>query len=68
MRSIARMADRLLGAVVPEVSAGACCSLDGTKYTNECYCRDGYVWDQTCTIGCTCKASCGACKKTSIEC
>jgi hypothetical protein len=68
MRMINKLADRLLSAVVPEITAGACCSLNGTKYTQECYCKGERVWFQHCQIGCTCKATCGACYNTGAQC
>jgi hypothetical protein len=68
MRSITRLADLLLGAMVPEVRAGACCGLDGTRYKAHCYCSGLYEWTRNCVVGCDCKATCTACYKTTTQC
>lgn len=59
MRMITKIADRLLSTVVPEITAGACCSLNGTKYVNLKCVRNGVGARQNCTIDCTCHAICG---------
>jgi hypothetical protein len=59
MKVIERVADALLGAVVPTVSAGACCGDNGMKYQNfRCY-GNGIGEVQTCQVTCNCGASCG---------
>jgi hypothetical protein len=68
MKVITRMADRLLGAVAPKITAGACCSESGQKYTTECYCRSSYVYAKNCVIGCFCQSTCGSCYRTNIQC
>jgi hypothetical protein len=67
---INRMADRLLTAVVPEISAGAskCCSKNGQSFGRECSCNDGRLIEQTCTYGCHCAVTCGPCRVTGIVC
>lgn len=68
-RLINRIADRLLTAVVPEISAGAkaCCSKYGTSIGVECSCN-GRVVEKTCTYNCTCGLVCGPCRLTGIPC
>jgi hypothetical protein len=68
VRLINRMADRVLAAVVPEISAGACCSMSGESYGKLCECTGSRVVEQTCTYGCHCKVTCGPCRLTGIPC
>ncbi len=69
MRLINRMADRVLAAVVPEISAGACCSKNGTKKVEECSCPpNGRLSEKTCTYNCSCALVCGPCRLTGIPC
>lgn len=68
MRLINRMADRLLTAVVPAISAGACCSKYKQSFGRECSCNDGRLIEQTCTYGCHCAVTCGPCRVTGIVC
>jgi hypothetical protein len=69
VRLINRMADRLLTAVVPEISAGAgCCSRSGESFGRLCECTGSRVVEQTCTYGCHCAVTCGPCRLTGIPC
>lgn len=68
MRVVAKAADRLLGLVVPGITAGACCSFSGRHFQQECSCTGGTVWIRNCTVTCTCGSSCGACFDSKISC
>lgn len=60
MQVINRMADCLLSAVVPRITAGACCPKDTTlKF---CYCV-GYqsAAYRYCSYNCSCQVICGGC-------
>ena len=65
MRFITPIADRLVSAVVPRVTAGACCPPD--PYTVTCTaCARNYahVWQKTvktCSYNCACQVFCGGC-------
>jgi hypothetical protein len=62
MRMIGIIADKLLGAVVPEIKAAACCTLSGKKYTQSCGClRNGVGLQQNCVVDCDCQGVCGSC-------
>ena len=66
MRLITRISDRLVGMVVPEITAGACCPPD--TYQQECYCRNLTIYAKYCSYNCACKVFCGACTNTYIGC
>ncbi len=67
MRIIRTMADRMLSAVVPTVTAAAiCCQPDPQVY--ECYCHNGVLYLKTCTPRCNCTLSCGPCYVSDIGC
>jgi hypothetical protein len=66
MRFVTSLADRVISAVVPGITAGACCPPD--NYREECYCRGSVVWAKNCSTNCACKAVCGACYRTNIGC
>lgn len=67
MRMIGLLADKLLGAVVPEIKAAACCGGAGTTFTESCGClRNGVGLQKTCVVTCTCGTSCGACHAVSV--
>lgn len=59
MHIINRMADRLLSAVLPEITAGACCPKD--TQISFCYCRHGHPWYRYCSYNCACQVICGGC-------
>jgi hypothetical protein len=63
MRIIANLADRLLSAVVPEITAGACCSDNGKTYYVKCdLCKEkGVGLEKKCVVNCYCHAICGPC-------
>ncbi|HEY2505888.1 MAG TPA: hypothetical protein VGI58_05190 [Streptosporangiaceae bacterium] len=63
MKVIGAIADRLLGIVVPEIKAGACCTLFGKSYNvscNECA-GNGIGLAKRCVVNCDCQAVCGGC-------
>lgn len=63
MKVIGKLADRLLSAVVPEISAGACCTESGQVYyvnCNECD-GNGIGLEKKCVVNCYCQGVCGAC-------
>jgi len=66
MRMIARMSDLLLGLVVPEITAGACCPPD--PWQQECYCRNHTIYVKTCSYNCACAVHCGSCSNSYIGC
>ena len=68
MRFLGVAADRLLGLVLPGVTAGACCIGFGTKSTESCGCGgNGIGLRKSCIVTCDCKLSCGACNiKVSV--
>jgi len=66
MRMIERMSDRLLGLMVPEITAGACCPPD--PWQQECYCRSHAIYAKSCSYNCGCKTFCGSCYNTYIGC
>jgi hypothetical protein len=66
MRIITRMSDRLLGLVVPEITAGACCPPD--PWQQECYCRNHTVYVKNCSYTCACAVHCGGCTNSYIGC
>lgn len=56
MRVVSKIADRLLGAVVPRIKAGACCPQDPTYHS--C----GYVgMVRVCVFNCACQLLCSNC-------
>ena len=62
MRAISKIADRLLSAVVPKITAGACCPKDTTRQF--CYYHpagSGIPWYRYCSYNCACQLVCGAC-------
>lgn len=59
MKVIGQIADRFLSAVVPDIAAGACCTLSGKKYTNTKCVKKGVGARQSCVVTCDCQASCG---------
>jgi hypothetical protein len=59
---LGHLADKLLGVVVPQISAAACCTLAGKKFTKDCGCvRNGVGSRRNCVVTCDCGESCGAC-------
>lgn len=69
MRILTEMVDRMLSAVVPEITAGACCSMNGQHYKSFCSCPCGkYQRQKNCIIDCACHGICGACYNTSTNC
>jgi len=68
VRIIATLADRLLGLMVPTVTAGACCPHD--PWVQECSCHESTetVWAKNCQYNCACQPVCGACYNTYIGC
>jgi len=66
VRAINRVADRMLGALVPKVTADAQCAI--YQWVQECYCRNNYVYDQSCETQYSCATVCGPCNRTNIEC
>jgi hypothetical protein len=71
LRFIAPIADRILSAIVPRATAGACCPPD--PYLVACTgCYRGYshqyVYEaKTCSYNCACQVSCGGCN-TLVPC
>ncbi len=62
MRIIGFVADKLLGAVLPQLKAAACCGASGSHFTESCGClRNGVGLQKSCVINCACITSCGAC-------
>jgi hypothetical protein len=59
VRIIGILADRLLGAVVPEITAGACCPQVGERYYNYKCVKKGVGAKQLCTVTCGCGKTCG---------
>jgi len=62
MQIINRMADRLLSAVVPSITAGACCPQDTTLQF--CYCVGNLgraAAYRYCSYNCSCQLICGGC-------
>jgi hypothetical protein len=67
MRMIGTMADRMLSAVLPKTTAAACIDVPAGNYYQECYCKNGTVWDKFCVSTCYGPA-CGSCTNTGILC
>jgi hypothetical protein len=66
MKMLGHLADKLLGAVVPQISASACCTGAGQTFTENCGCvRNGIGSRKTCVVTCFCTLSCGACQDFS---
>lgn len=69
MRLIAPIADRLLSAVVPRVTAGACCPPDTQQVACDgCGRTSQHLWMRawkTCSYNCACKLMCGPCVNRS---
>jgi hypothetical protein len=66
MQVINRMADRLLSAVVPKITAGACCPKDTTLQF--CYCVALlYAQYRYCSYNCSCQVVCGGCNVTEMH-
>lgn len=63
MKVLKIAADRLLGAFVPEITAGACCSDNGKVYYVSCGCssRKGAALEKRCVVDCYCHGICGPC-------
>jgi hypothetical protein len=66
MRLMERISDRLLGMVVPEITASAGCIPD--NYQVECSCKNGTIYAKTCSLNGACKQFCGSCYNTYIGC
>jgi hypothetical protein len=70
MRMITKIADRMLNAVVPEITAGACCPEN--KHYVSCGCRgpvgDSFLYRKLCVTSCDCVTSCTACLYSGIRC
>jgi hypothetical protein len=65
MKILGYVADRLLGVVVPEIKASACCGGAGMTFKQNCGCLgNGVGLQKKCTVTCTCTISCGACNIT----
>jgi hypothetical protein len=62
MRVVTRMADRLLDAVVPQITAKAGCAPE--TVTEYCYCKAGYIYNKECTVISNCTLRCGSCYNT----
>jgi hypothetical protein len=66
VKMLGHLADKLLGAVVPQIRAGACCVGAGQTYVESCGCvRNSIGARKTCVVTCDCTLSCGACKDYS---
>jgi hypothetical protein len=64
MRMVGRLADKLLNAVVPQISAGACCTHYGEISYKDCSCvRKGVGKRRTCVVSCFCMLTCSACQE-----
>ena len=63
MKVFGKLADRFLSAVVPEISAGACCTDLGRVYYVNCNQCDGngIGLEKKCVVNCDCQGVCGAC-------
>lgn len=66
MRVVVAIADRMLSAVVPHASAGACCPPNGHEVI--CYCSGCHTYLKYCYYTCGCKYECGACNKANVCC
>jgi hypothetical protein len=62
MRVINRMADRLLDAVVPKITAKAGCGPE--TILEYCYCKGGWIYNKQCEVESNCKLRCGPCYNT----
>jgi len=66
MRIVGHLSDKLLGVVVPQISAGACCKGAGTVFFKSCGCvRKGVGSRNRCVVNCDCSVTCGGCKDFS---
>jgi hypothetical protein len=65
MKAINAMADRLLSAVVPRITAGACCPPDTTFQLCYCY-YPGYGLYRYCSYNCACQITCGGCNTVRL--
>ena len=66
MRVVATIADRMLSAVVPRASAGACCPPD--PVTEICFCSGCWRYLKTCQYNCACTWFCGGCYNANYRC
>lgn len=66
MRLMNLVADRLLSAVVPRITAGACCA--GDPFWKTCFCEDGVWFHKSCHYNCSCGVVCGDCTDTVYTC
>jgi hypothetical protein len=69
MRAIGALADRMLTAVVPKTTAGACPCND--SYQAFCFCLKAYhkAFYKTCHTNCDCsRTTCGDCFITNTYC
>jgi hypothetical protein len=67
MRMITKLADRMLSAVVPEITAGACCP-DTYVYVS-CACKKNVQYQKLCHPNCTCtELLCSGCIYNESEC
>ncbi len=69
MRMINALADRLLSAVAPKITAaGICCPDFGNSYEQNCGCSNGFQKQMFCVVRCNCSIFCQACVTTTIKC
>ena len=63
MRFLGVAADRLLGLVLPGLTAGACCTSAGHTLVENCgtCAGNGIGLGKKCVVTCICTLSCGAC-------
>jgi hypothetical protein len=66
MAVVSALADRMLSAVVPRASAGACCPPDGQAEI--CFCSGCWRYLKYCHYTCNCVWTCGACYNANYRC
>jgi hypothetical protein len=67
MSVINKIADRMVGLLVPSVTAEARIVCTPGSYLNPCKCHDGTELFQTCTLHSDCTTTCTACNQTSDQ-
>jgi len=66
LRFVSNLADRLLGAVAPRVTAGACVPPD--QWKQSCGCVSHIIRYKNCHYSCNGTPVCGSCFNSDISC